>query len=295
MGRAEKPSSVTRSEDERIENSPSEIRGRSLVRARSAKEITMKVIPSSIANPFIKAHHYSGKVVNNSKLHFGVFLDGQLHGVIRTLSPLRLGRSDGKRQAAERRGRAHWRRPHSGGLHSPGAPGLENLDHHRMGQKRHYAAVSRRVNKKGQPVKDLVRNEAEAAIKAELYHKVVDEGYGLHRLANWLNEQGIKTKRGTTLWRNTSVRAMIGNPIDRGQMHSGDVLSEPFEHLRIIDDYYFYKAVEIIRGRASTKREGPLRTDSGGVTYRHDLLRRMWRAPDHQPLPESNRYAGRPA
>ena len=47
-----------------------------------AKEITMKVIPSSIANPFIKAHHYSGKVVNNSKLHFGVFLDGQLHGVM---------------------------------------------------------------------------------------------------------------------------------------------------------------------------------------------------------------------
>ncbi len=127
------------------------------------------------------------------------------------------------------------------------------------------AICTRRVNKKGQPVKDLVRNEAEAAIKAELYHKVVDEGYGLHRLANWLNEQGIKTKRGTTLWRNTSVRAMIGNPIDRGQMHSGDVLSEPFEHLRIIDDYYFYKAVEIIRGRASTKREGPLRTDSGGL------------------------------
>ena len=47
-----------------------------------AKEITMKVIPSSIANPFIKAHHYSGKVVNNSKLHFGIFLDGQLHGVM---------------------------------------------------------------------------------------------------------------------------------------------------------------------------------------------------------------------
>ena len=47
-----------------------------------AKDITMKVIPGSVANPFIKAHHYSGKVVNNSKLHFGVFLDGQLHGVM---------------------------------------------------------------------------------------------------------------------------------------------------------------------------------------------------------------------
>ena len=47
-----------------------------------AKEIVMKVLPSDIANAFIKAHHYSGKVVNNSKLHFGVFLDGQLHGVM---------------------------------------------------------------------------------------------------------------------------------------------------------------------------------------------------------------------
>lgn len=47
-----------------------------------AKEITVKVIPSGIANPFIKKHHYSGKVVNNSCLHFGAFLDGKLHGVL---------------------------------------------------------------------------------------------------------------------------------------------------------------------------------------------------------------------
>lgn len=47
-----------------------------------AKEIIIKVIPASIANPFIKSHHYSGKVVNNSCLHFGVFLDGRLHGVM---------------------------------------------------------------------------------------------------------------------------------------------------------------------------------------------------------------------
>jgi len=46
------------------------------------KEIEVKVIPSKIANPFIKQHHYSGKVVNNSCLHFGCFLDGHLHGVM---------------------------------------------------------------------------------------------------------------------------------------------------------------------------------------------------------------------
>ena len=47
-----------------------------------AKEIEVKVIPAKIAVPFVKTHHYSGKVVNNSNLHFGVFLDGFLHGVM---------------------------------------------------------------------------------------------------------------------------------------------------------------------------------------------------------------------
>jgi len=47
-----------------------------------AKEIEIKVIPSKIAVPFIKKHHYSGKVVNNSCLHFGAFLDNRLHGVM---------------------------------------------------------------------------------------------------------------------------------------------------------------------------------------------------------------------
>lgn len=47
-----------------------------------AKEIEVKVIPAKIANDFVRKHHYSGKVVPNSKLHFGAFLDGKLHGVM---------------------------------------------------------------------------------------------------------------------------------------------------------------------------------------------------------------------
>ena len=47
-----------------------------------AKEIIVKVIPAKIANPFVMKHHYSGKVVPNSCLHFGAFLDGKLHGVL---------------------------------------------------------------------------------------------------------------------------------------------------------------------------------------------------------------------
>lgn len=56
--------------------------------ARSAKELIVKVIPSKVANPFMKRHHYSGKVVNNSNLHFGVFLDNKLHGVLSFGPPL---------------------------------------------------------------------------------------------------------------------------------------------------------------------------------------------------------------
>ena len=47
-----------------------------------AKEIIVKVIPSKIANEFVKQNHYSGKVVANSNLHFGCFLDDKLHGVL---------------------------------------------------------------------------------------------------------------------------------------------------------------------------------------------------------------------
>jgi len=53
-----------------------------------AKEIIVKVIPAKIANEFVKRHHYSGKVVNNSRLHFGCFLDNMLHGVMSFGSPL---------------------------------------------------------------------------------------------------------------------------------------------------------------------------------------------------------------
>lgn len=53
-----------------------------------AKEIIVKVINSKVANAFVKKHHYSGKVVNMSNLHFGCFLDNQLHGVMSYGSPM---------------------------------------------------------------------------------------------------------------------------------------------------------------------------------------------------------------
>ena len=112
-----------------------------------------------------------------------------------------------------------------------------------------------RTNKKNQPVPDLVINEDEATVVRKIYQLITVEGYGTNRVATYLNEQGIKTKRGTTLWRGTSIRAIIANPIYKGVLRFGDELSEPFEDLRIVDDATFDRCLEIVKGRAPEKKE----------------------------------------
>ena len=48
----------------------------------SAKDIIIKPISSQDGNRIIKQLHYSGKVVQNSQLHFGAFLDGKCGGAL---------------------------------------------------------------------------------------------------------------------------------------------------------------------------------------------------------------------
>lgn len=54
----------------------------------TAKDIVIKVIPSSVANPFVRRVHYSKTVMNTSRLHFGVFYNQNLHGVMSYGCPL---------------------------------------------------------------------------------------------------------------------------------------------------------------------------------------------------------------
>lgn len=48
----------------------------------SAKDIIVKPIKTADANRIVKSCHYSGKVVPNSQLHLGVFLNGQCGGAM---------------------------------------------------------------------------------------------------------------------------------------------------------------------------------------------------------------------
>ncbi len=131
-----------------------------------------------------------------------------------------------------------------------------------------------RTNKKNQEVRDLMIDEDEAAIVREIFDLLTNHGYGTNRVAQYLNEKGVKTKRGTTLWRGTSIRALIDNPIYIGIYHMQGVQSEPFEHLRIIDDNLFQRCQQTVKGR-STKNFGEeavvFRTDTrsllSGIIY----------------------------
>ena len=53
-----------------------------------AKEIIVKVIPSKVANEFVKKHHYSGKYAKTTILSMGCFLDDKLHGVMQWGNPI---------------------------------------------------------------------------------------------------------------------------------------------------------------------------------------------------------------
>lgn len=54
----------------------------------SALDIQMRVIPSKIANPWMRAHHYSHTIVKQGYVHFGFFLHGHLHGAMSFGDPL---------------------------------------------------------------------------------------------------------------------------------------------------------------------------------------------------------------
>lgn len=54
----------------------------------SAKDIQVLPISSQDAAKVIKRIHYSGKVVNNSQLHFGVFINGRCEGAMQFGPPM---------------------------------------------------------------------------------------------------------------------------------------------------------------------------------------------------------------
>lgn len=48
----------------------------------SAKDLVVRPVSGSVANAFVRRHHYSSKVAPNSQAHLGVYWDGRLEGAL---------------------------------------------------------------------------------------------------------------------------------------------------------------------------------------------------------------------
>lgn len=90
-----------------------------------------------------------------------------------------------------------------------------------------------RMGKKNRQLYDLEIDEVTGPIVQEVFDLVCNQGYGIHRAANYLNDKYPNLDK---VWTGQTVRTMIRNPIYTGRLHMNDTLSEPQEHLRLISN-----------------------------------------------------------
>ena len=113
---------------------------------------------------------------------------------------------------------------------------------------------------------NLSINEEEAKVIRQMYKWYTEEGFGGAKIANMLNERGVKTKRGNN-WSQNSVCRILTNEIYTGKIINGKEEVSDFltgqrkekdesewlvtirPELRIIDDETFDRAQEILKGR----------------------------------------------
>ena len=113
---------------------------------------------------------------------------------------------------------------------------------------------------------NLSINENEAKAIRQIFRWYTEEGYGGSKIANMLNERGIKTKRGNN-WSQNSVCRILTNEIYTGKIINGKEEIADFltgqrkekdesewlvtirPELRIVEDEVFDKAQDILKGR----------------------------------------------
>ena len=112
-----------------------------------------------------------------------------------------------------------------------------------------------RHNKRNQPLNDLHICENEAATVRLMFDKAQREGLGPMRLAKYLNEQGILTRKDK-LWNPATISRILTNRIYLGILRKGDAESPQLEKLQIIDDSTFERVYEIrtIRGKGVSEQ-----------------------------------------
>lgn len=115
---------------------------------------------------------------------------------------------------------------------------------------------SGRFNKRKHELYDLKINESEAAVVRLIFDKYTSEGYGTWRIANFLNENGYRTRSGKP-WHQASIRGILGNLTYTGVLRSADARSPLLPELQIINPKQFKTAADIFKSRAKKHSENP--------------------------------------
>lgn len=119
-----------------------------------------------------------------------------------------------------------------------------------------------RTNKRKQEVNDLAICDEEAYVVRLIFRLAATEGYGAQRIANYLNEKGIKNRSGKN-WHPASIQGMMRNILYTGILRSGKSQSPVIEELRVIDDKTFNAVQAMLESRSRKNeaiRSAPLNT-----------------------------------
>ena len=109
---------------------------------------------------------------------------------------------------------------------------------------------SGRTNKRKHELYELRVNEAEAAVVRLVFDKYVYEGYGVQRIAGYLNSNGYRARSGKC-WHPASLRGMVANLTYTGVLRCGEARSEMIPELQIIPQQQFEAAQRIRKNRSA--------------------------------------------
>ena len=115
---------------------------------------------------------------------------------------------------------------------------------------------SGRFNKRKHELYDLKVKENDAKIVLLIFEKYVNEGYGVQKIANYLNDNGYPNPTGNR-WSHNTIRNILKNETYVGILKSGETRSPHLSELQIVPQGLFDKAQAIRRERAEAKANMP--------------------------------------
>ncbi len=106
------------------------------------------------------------------------------------------------------------------------------------------------LNKRKHEVNKMVIDEEESKVVQLIYQLCINNGYGVWTLATYLNDHGIKTRKGEA-WSGATIGRILHNVAYQGILKNGDTYSEIFPELQIIDPDTFQRVQALMTQRTN--------------------------------------------